>query len=102
MIQRGAVPIIPPRKNARIRKGDAFAYRNAALAACKRLVRRIWKVWSGYHRRNLVQSKMNCIKRLGERVMSRTFERQINELHIRAAILNRFTELGRPQTVTVA
>ena len=41
---------------------------------------------------------MNCIKRLGERVMSRTFERQVNELHIRAAILNRFTELGCPQT----
>jgi hypothetical protein len=34
---------------------------------------------------------MNCIKRLGERVMSRTFERQVNELHIRAAILNRLT-----------
>jgi hypothetical protein len=45
---------------------------------------------------------MNCIKRLGERVMSRTFERQVNELHIRAAILNRFTELGRPQTAAVA
>ena len=102
VIQRGAVPIIPPRKNARIRKGDAFAYRNAALVACRRLGRRIWKVWSGYHRRSLVETKMNCIKRLGERVMSRTFERQVNELHIRAAILNRFTELGRPQTVVMA
>ena len=102
VIQRGAVSIIPPRKNARIRKGDAFAYRNAALVACRRLGRRIWKVWSGYHRRSLVETKMNCIKRLGERVMSRTFERQVNELHIRAAILNRFTELGRPQTAAVA
>ena len=102
VIQRGAVPIIPPRKNARIRKGDAFAYRNAALVACRRLGRRIWKVWSGYHRRSLVETKMNCIKRLGERVMSRTFERQVNELHIRAAILNRFTELGRPPTAAVA
>ena len=102
VIQRGAVPIIPPRKNARIRKGDAFAYRNAALVACRRLGRRIWKVWSGYHRRSLVETKMNCIKRLGERVMSRTFERQVNELHIRAAILNRFTELGRPWTAAVA
>ena len=45
---------------------------------------------------------MHCIKRLGERVMSRTFERQVNELHIRAAILNKFTELGSPQTVAVA
>ena len=45
---------------------------------------------------------MNCIKRLGERVMSRTLERQVNERHIRALVLNRFTELGRPQTVVVA
>lgn len=45
---------------------------------------------------------LHLLKRLGERVMARTFERQVNELHIRAAILNRFTELGRPQTVAVA
>ena len=100
--QRGCAPITPPRKNARIRNCDAFVYRNAAIAACRRLGRRIWKVWSGYHRRSLVETKMNCIKRLGERVMSRTFERQVNELHIRVAILNRFTELGCPQTVPVA
>jgi len=47
-------------------------------------------------------TKMSCIKRLGNRVMSRTFERQINELHIRAAILNRFSELGRLKTAAVA
>ena len=93
---------IPPRKNARVRKGNAFVYRNAAVAACRRLGRRIWTAWSDYHRRSLVESKMNCIKRLGESVRSRTFERQVNELHIHAAILNRFTELGRPQTVTEA
>lgn len=102
VIQRGAVPIIPPQKNARIRKGETFAHCNAAVAACRRLGRRVWKVWSAYHRGSLVETKMNCIKRLGERVMSRTFERQVNELHIRAAILNRFTELGRPQTDIVA
>ena len=102
VIRHGAIPIIPPRKNARIRKGAVFEYRNAAIAACRRLGRSIWKRWVGYHRRSLVETKMNCIKRLGERVMSRTFERQVNELHIRAAILNRFTELGRPQTAAVA
>jgi IS5 family transposase len=102
VMDRGAIPIIPPRKNARIRKGQAYVHRNAAIAACRRLGRHIWKSWSGYHRRSLVETKMNCIKRLGERVMSRTFERQVNELHIRAAILNRFTELGRPQTAAVA
>lgn len=102
VIEHGAIPIIPPRKNARIRKGKAFAHRNAAIAACKRLGRGMWKAWSGYHRRSLVETKMNCIKRLGERVMARSFESQVNELHIRAAILNRFTELGRPQTAAVA
>lgn len=100
--KRGALAVIPPRKNARIRKGGVFAHRNAAIAACRRLGRILWKRWIGYHRRSLVETKMNCIKRLGERVMSRSFERQVNELHIRAAILNRFTELGRPQTVAVA
>ena len=102
VMQRNATPIIPPRKNARMRKGDAFVHRNAAIAACRRFGRKLWKSWSGYHRRSLVETKMNCIKWLGERVMSRTFERQVNELHIRVAILNRFTELGCPQTVAVA
>ena len=45
---------------------------------------------------------MHCIKRLGERVMSRTFQRQVNEPHTRAVILSRFTELGCPQTAVVA
>jgi hypothetical protein len=45
---------------------------------------------------------MHCFKRLGERVMARTFERQVVELHVRVARLNRFTQLGRPTTVPVA
>ena len=62
----------------------------------------IWKKWSGYHRRSLAETKMHCFKRLGERVVARTFERQVVELHVRVAILNRFTHMGRPQTVAVA
>ena len=81
---------------------QADCCRNAAIPACRRFGRKLWKSWSGYHRRSLVETKMHCGKRPGERVMSRTFERQVNELHIRAAILNRFTELGYPQTVTAA
>lgn len=45
---------------------------------------------------------MNCFKRLGEKVMSRTLERQVTELNIQASILNQFTELGMPQTAAVA
>lgn len=87
---RGAIPIIPPRKGAKLRKGLAFAHRNEAVKACRQLGRAIWKRWSGYHRRSLVETKMNCFKRLGEKVMARTFERQVTELHIRASILNQF------------
>lgn len=57
VIRHGAIPIIPPRKNARIRKGAVFGYRNAAIAACRRLGRSIWKRWIGYHRRSLVESQ---------------------------------------------
>ncbi len=47
----------------------------------------------------LAETKMPCFKRLGERVMARTFERQVVELHVRVAL--RFTQLGRPTTVSV-
>ena len=45
---------------------------------------------------------MRCIKLLGERLSARTTLRQTAELQIRAALLNRFTALGTPETVRVA
>ena len=45
---------------------------------------------------------MHCFKRQGERVMARTFERQVVERHVRVAWLNRFSQLGRPVTVAMA
>jgi hypothetical protein len=45
---------------------------------------------------------MHGFKRLGERVTAHTFERQVVESHVRVALLNRFTQLGRPTTVSVA
>jgi len=99
---RGAIPVIPPRKTARRRNVAVFVHRNAAIAACRRLGQQIWKHWSGYHQHSLVETKVHCIKRVGERVMEKTFERQVAELNNRAVILNRFTELGRPQTAVEA
>jgi hypothetical protein len=61
----------------------------------------VWKIWSGYHRRSLVESKMHGFKRLGQRLMARTFERQVVEVHVRVGLLNRFTALGTPNTVVV-
>jgi hypothetical protein len=37
------------------------------------------------------------LKQLGDSLYSRTFERQVTEAHVRAAILNTFTYLGMPR-----
>ena len=34
---------------------------------------------------------MNCVKLLGQRLMSRDFDRQVAEVQIRAAVMNRLT-----------
>ena len=34
----------------------------------------------------------------GDKLMARSFPSQVNEIHARVAVLNRFTELGRPLT----
>jgi len=101
--RRGAEAVIPTRRNAKPwkdRRPGAEA-RNAILNATRRLGRKIWKKWSGYHRRSLVETKMRCFKLLGERVMARDFDRMVAELQVRAAILNRFTRLGTPKTVAM-
>jgi hypothetical protein len=101
---RQAAAIIPTRRNAKpwtYARAGAQA-RNEILRTTRKLGRTIWKKWSGYHRRSLVETKMGCFKRLGEQVMARDFDRQVTELQVRASILNRFTSLGTPATVRVA
>lgn len=100
---RGACAVIPARKNARpwLENTPGAQARNDTVRSTRRLGRTIWRRWSGYHRRSLVEAKMRCFKLLGERVMARDFDRQVAELQIRAAILNRFTTLGTPQTQRV-
>jgi hypothetical protein len=97
--QRGAHAVKPLRKYGKPWKEtrQGAAVRNTTLQACQRLGRGSWKKWSGYHRRSLVEAKMHCFKRLGERVMARTFERQSTELHVRVALLKGFTQLGARQ-----
>ena len=100
---RQAYAVIPPRKNAKPWK-DIKAHsreRNELLRTVKRLGRTLCKKWSGYHRRSLVETKMHCIKLLGDKLCSRNFDSQVNEIHARVAVFNKFTELGRPHTQVV-
>ncbi len=74
---------------------------NELLRTVERLGRTLRKKWSGYHRRSLVETKMHCIKLLGDKLSTRRFDSQVNEMYARVAVLNKFTELGRPHTRVV-
>ncbi|MGB3246742.1 MAG: IS5 family transposase [Sulfitobacter sp.] len=79
---------------------DAIA-RNEALRASRYLGRAIWRNWSGYYRRSRVETKMHCMKLLGQRLMARDFDRQVAEVQIRIAFMNGYTALGIPVTEAV-
>jgi hypothetical protein len=88
--------VIPPRKNAKLWKptsAGAIA-RNDAVNAQRYLGRTLWRRWSGYHCRSRVETKMHCMKLLGQSLMARDFERQVAEIQIRIAVLNCDTALG--------
>ena len=98
--ERGAYAVIPPHKNAKpweTTTAGAVA-RNEALRASKYLGRALWRRWSGYHRRSRAETKMHCVKLLGQRLMARDFDRQVAEFQVRVAVLNGYTALGIPVT----
>ena len=101
---RNAYAVIPPRKNAKLWKPDTpgARARNEAVRSSKYLGRALWRNLTQYHRRSRVETKMHCVKLLGQRLSARDFDRQVAEIQIRAAILNGFTALGIPETVAVA
>ncbi len=94
---RGANAVIPPRKkNAQPWKPNpaGAVARNDALRASKYLGRALWRNWSGYHRRSRVETKMHCVKLLGQRLTGRDFNGQVAEIQVRIAVLNGYTALG--------
>ena len=100
---RNAHAVIPPRKNAKPWKPNSAGAiaRNEAVNASRYLGRAIWRRWSGYHRRSRVETKMHCVKLLGQSLMARDFDRQVAEIQIRVAVLNKYTALGLPVTEVV-
>ncbi|CUH20517.1 Transposase DDE domain protein [Jannaschia seosinensis] len=103
IIDRQATPIIPIRKNGRAWKEDCQAAmaRNETLRATKRYGRAFWKHWTGYHARSRIEAKMRCLKAFGERIAARDPDRQTAEVHIRVALMNRFSALGTAEIVRV-
>ena len=104
IVERGATAIIPIRRNGRTWKEDcpAARARNEILRASRRFGRAFWKRWTGYHVRSRIEAQMRRLKAFGERIASRDPDRQTAEIHIRIALMNRFSALGRAEIVRVA
>jgi len=102
---RNALAVIPPRRKAKPwtpASAGAMA-RNEAVNASRYLGRALWRQLSGYQRRSRVEQpsrdiaaqypagqRMHFVKLLGHSLMARDFERQIAEIQVRTAVLNRY------------
>lgn len=103
MLERETImPVIPPRRNASIKRHGNCAGkplpRDEALRGIRRLGRRRWKQHIGYHRRSLIETSISRLKRaFSGRLKNKRFENQQTEARLRCKLLNRFTHLGLPQ-----
>jgi hypothetical protein len=100
--QRAIKPIIPPRRNAKIKQhgnsGQPPLVRDEAIRAIRRVSRKSWKQSVNYHRRSLAETAMYRLKCcFGDRLKNHAFPNQRTEARIRSKILNHFTHLGLPQ-----
>ena len=104
ILARGGTAVIPIRRNGRFWKEDCPAARagNEILRASRRFGRANWKRGAGYHVRSRIEAKMRCLKSFGERIASRDPDRQSAEIHIRVALMNCFSALGKAEIVRVA
>src|SRR5512135_2371457 len=101
--RRGARAVIPPRRDARIRrhgnsKGPRLD-RDENLRRIRQIGREAWKEESGYHKRSLGETAMFRMKALfGDRVSSRGLAQQAIEMGIRCRAMNIMTHQGMPQS----
>lgn len=101
-----AEPVIPPQKNAKIKKHGnctgAPLPRDEAIRYIRRHGRAKWKRVHGYHLRSLVETGIYRFKRLIGRVLrARSFPAQRTEARLGCQILNRMLALGRPESYAV-
>jgi len=104
--ERGAKPVIPPRKDAVIwQHGNCKAPphpRDENLRYIRKHGRKQWKRDSNYHRRSLAETTMFRFKAIfGGNLSSRKFDNQAVELFIKCAALNRMIQIAKPDTYEV-
>ena len=106
VVNIGAEAVIPPSVDAKIRqhgnsKDDPLA-RDEVLREIKRKGRKKWKQDNEYHLRNISETAMYRFKAIfGDKLLSRTFNRQVVELIDKCSMLNIMTSLGMPDSVMI-
>ncbi len=97
---RGARVIVPPRKTAaRSRQSGA---RDRTVRRVRKVGRRQWKKESGYHKQARVENTFFRYKSIiGDRLRARHPRSQEVEALIACNILNRMTDLGRPESFAI-
>lgn len=99
-LERGAKVAVPPRENAV--PWEDHHPRTQALASIAEKGLAEWKKAVGYHRRSLAENGIYRLKQVfGERLISRLFETQVTEVHVRVAALNIMTYLGMPVSMPI-
>jgi hypothetical protein len=97
--------IIPPPKNA-VSSPDAVdtpTLRDQRIAAIRTRGRMAWQVSSGYNQRSRAETQMGRWKMvIGSKLKARNFPNQKTEANIGAYILNKMTEIGRPEFELIA
>jgi IS5 family transposase len=100
--ERGARAIIPPKARARLWGQPHAKSRDGNVTLMRRVGLAGWKKKARYHRRSLVETAMMRVKTIfGDRLKSRTFDRQEVEARIKCAALNLMTGLGMPRSYAV-
>ncbi len=98
---RGAKVVVPPIKTATT-GGGRSSVRDRAVRRIRKVGRRQWKTETGYHRQARVENAFFRFKViLGDRMRARGETAQRNEAKIACNILNRMTELGRPESYAI-
>ena len=94
--KRGFKAVIPPRKGAKIgQHGNCKApreQRDEHIREINRYGRKKWKSNNKYHQRSLSETAMYRFKKmLGDKLSSREFHRQANEVFIKCQVLNKMS-----------
>jgi hypothetical protein len=104
---RSARAVVPPRRDAKIKRhgntsGPRLA-RDENLRRIRRIGRSAWKEESGYHERSLAETAMFRMKTVfGDGVVSRSPARQATEVGVRCRALNIMTHQGMPRSERIA